>query len=81
VAGFLYKFVGDNKLDHIQGCEHDGITIGKDISKAIKDFKIGDTSHMTEGVFLLRDAVMKIPVEFGMCKGIEDDIKRVEDWA
>jgi len=38
VAGFLFRFVGDNKLTHIQECEHDGITIGKDISKAIKDF-------------------------------------------
>ena len=42
VAGFLYKFVGDNKLTKIQGCENDGVTIGKDISKAIKDFHIGD---------------------------------------
>jgi hypothetical protein len=41
LAGFMYKFVGDNHLEHIQNCWTDTGKVGADLSQAIDDIVAG----------------------------------------
>ena len=65
IAGFLYKFVGDNHLEHIENCVKDTKTVGADLSKAIDDIKAG---KKIAAITDLKNAAAAISVDLKECK-------------
>lgn len=81
IAGFMYKFAGENNLDAITGCWNGGHDIVNTLESAIADFKHGGKVHITRGIVELKNVISMIKPELSNCKSIGDDIKAIEEWA
>lgn len=78
VAGFIYKFVGDNNLSAIEGCWTQGSTIEKEIVKGVSLLKKGGKINYTRGILALKNAAFAIPAELKTCKAMTADLKAIE---
>lgn len=81
VAGFVYKFVGDNNLAAIEGCWTQGSTIETEVVKGITLLKKGGKINITRGILQLKNAATAIPAELKTCKGMTADLRAIEVWA
>jgi len=78
ISGFIYGMTGDNHLTEIEACYQGGSKIIADSHAALTDFKAGD---WFKG---LKDAGVvwnDLGSAMTSCKGMDDDIAKIEAWA
>jgi len=81
VAGFVYGLTGDNNLVEIEQCFQDGGVMLHEIETGINDVKQGGINHILQGVLNFALVALQIPESLEDCKGMDDDIAAIEEWA
>jgi hypothetical protein len=81
VAGFVYGMTGENDLTEIEYCFQGGELVAQEIEQGIADIKVGGTDHDIQAALEFALAATQIPIALNTCKGMDDDIQAIEDWA
>jgi hypothetical protein len=77
-AGVVYGLVGENNLTEIETCAHDGVSMVPEIEAALHELISGDFVQAVESLVSL---VEEVPGLLFDCKGMNDDITAIEEWA
>lgn len=70
IGGFMYKFVGDNNMEQIEGCAKNGDKMVNQIETAIADFRKGGKVNIIRGIDALKNVVSEFPQELSTCKAM-----------
>ena len=78
VAGVIYGFTGDWKLEEIESCYQGGSGIVDDAKTAIGDIKSG---HYIAGAKQIHAIIEEFPTALSTCENLGDDMAKIEEWA
>lgn len=78
IAGLIYGFTGDNKLDEIETCYHGGEDVVTFAKALAHDLTHGDFIHAIDDNAKFATALSDSLHE---CEGMDDDFARIEAWA
>ena len=81
LAGTIYGLIQVDDLTKIQTCLKDAQNLGNEIQEAVADFEKGDVQDIIAGVTVFGKIFQELPTDLGDCKGMQDDINRIEQWA
>jgi len=77
-AGVVFGLVGENNLNEIETCAHDGVSMAPEIEAALHELRTGDFESAVANLMVL---VNEIPTLLSDCKGMNDDITAIKEWA
>lgn len=81
VAGFIYGMTGDNDLVEIEACFQANQEMYEFLNLAIGDLKKGGWDNDTQAALEFGLVALMFPQALSTCKGMDDDIAAIEEWA
>jgi hypothetical protein len=81
VAGFIYGMTGDNDLVEIEACFQSNQEMYTMLNLAIGDLKKGGWDNETQAALEFGLVALMFPQALSTCKGMDDDIAAIEEWA
>ena len=81
VAGLIFGLIQKDDLPEIQQCLKDGSSLEAEITNAISDISKGDLQDIIKGVQEVGQIIKELPTDLDDCKGMDDDIAKIEKWA
>lgn len=78
IAGLIFGFTGDNKLDEIESCYHGGEDVVTFAKALAHDLSHGDFKHAIDDNAKFAQALDDALSE---CEGMQDDFARIKAWA
>ena len=81
VAGVMYGLIQKDDLPEIQKCLKNGEKLEVEITNALSDFSKGDIESMIKAVQEFGMIIEELPQDLQDCEAIEDDVKKIENWA
>ena len=77
VAGLIYGFTGDWKLDEIEACYQGGSGVVDEAKTALDDIKAG---KYIAGIKQIRTIVADSQTALSTCENLGDDMAKIDEW-
>ena len=84
LAGFMFGMTGDNQLNEIEACFNNAEVNYYLVNKGLDEIKFGgwkDLGHLTTAFQWFGQAALQIKYALSTCKGMDEDIAAIEQWA